>query len=172
MDTGDLRVPKHEVEAEIALEGGTRRRMVFFLSDASLAHVGPERISDIMNSSQAFVPARDPKTRQVVFLSHSAIMTVRASPIVATETETWEALYRHPVEVTLRGGGKVRGAMEYSLAPEHSRVIDYLSQPHPFFAIADGKELVLINKHHTLQVAPLDEAAPKRRAVKAARKRR
>jgi hypothetical protein len=152
----ELRVPKHQAPGEVTFEGGTVRALSFFLADMALGHTGAERLSDVLNGPAPFIPVRDTQTDRVTLISRSAIVTVRTGPAEGSETAAWEETFRHEVEVELRGGERIRGAMEYALAAEHSRVLDYLCQPSTFFTVRQGEHLVLINKRFTVQVAAMD----------------
>jgi hypothetical protein len=152
----ELRVPKHQVSGEVTFEGGAVRSLSFYLADTALGHTGAERLSDVLNGPGHFIPARDTQTNKVTLVSRSAIVLVRSDPAEAGETASWEEVFRHDVEVELRGGEKIRGAMEYALAAEHSRVLDYLCQPTGFFTVRQGDQMLLINKRFTVQVAATD----------------
>jgi hypothetical protein len=152
----ELRIPKHQIPAEVTLEGGAPRKVVFYLADFAQSHAGGERLSDLLNGPAEFLPARN-EAGDVVLLSRSAIVAVSTEASdEAAETAAWEQVYRHEVEVRLKGGQSMRGAAEYSLEPEHSRILDYLCQPQPFFTLRQGTRLLLVSKRHTLEVSSLD----------------
>ena len=152
----ELRIPKHEVQVELTLESGEVRGVTVFLADAASDHTGAERLVDLLNGAADFIPVRSVDAPGVLLMSRAGIVSARAPAESAADVEEWEAVFHHTVEVTLRGGVTVRGALEYSQAPEHARVLDYLARSEHFFSIHQKEHVVLVNKHHVVHVVPID----------------
>jgi hypothetical protein len=150
----DLSVPKRRVEAEIALAGGERRPLVLFVAESAHDHDGPERVSDLLCRGGAFFPAADPATGDMSFLSRDAVALVRlprdAEPGDADELTIPT---EHEVVVELRDGARARGIVSYVLPPEHSRLVDFLNDPAPFFRLfTSPDEVLLVSRQHVARV--------------------
>jgi hypothetical protein len=152
----ELRIPKHEVEAELTLENGEIRRGVLFLANAAADHTGAERVLDLLNGPADFIPLKTLDRPGVLLMSRAAILLVRTAPESSPDEELPEPAFHHGVEVTLRSGNTVKGALEYSQAPEHARILDYLSRAAQFFSIHQKEHVLHVNKQHVVHVVPLD----------------
>lgn len=150
----ELRVPKHRVEAEAVLPGGDLLRVAIFLSDFSAHHQGAERLSDLLNGGQDFVPALDLDTSEMAFLNRAGVAVFR----VAAEHERDPAAEftlptEHEVQITLVDGSLLRGLVSFVLPPERSRLVDFLNDAPPFFALLQNEQVALVNKRHVARVA-------------------
>jgi hypothetical protein len=58
----------------------------------------------------------------------------------------------HEIEVLLESGQSLRGLISYVLPPERCRVVDYLNEAAPFFALLEGGGTALVNKRHVRRV--------------------
>jgi hypothetical protein len=149
----DLRVPKTRVSAEVLLPGGGVRRIALFLAEAASRHSGPERPSDLLNGGDDFVPAFDEGAQAMSFLNRAAVPAIRLAR--ALEDDDGEALAlrtEHDVEVLLADGTTLRGLVSYLRPSEHARLVDFLNEPDPFFRLADGTSITLVNKRHVARV--------------------
>jgi len=149
----DLRVPKRRVAAEALLPGGDARRITLFLADTASKHSGPERASDLLNGGDDFVPAFDEESKAMTFLNRAELAAVRLAGREAEEDGSDLTLpTEHQVEVTLRGGGVLRGLVSYLRAPDQSRLVDFLNEPEPFFPLIEEGAFALVNKRHVVRV--------------------
>jgi hypothetical protein len=149
----DLRVPKRRVAAEVLLPGGEVRRIALFLAAAASHHAGPERPSDLLNGGDDFVPALDEEAQVMSFLNRAGVAAVRLARGLDAELEDALTLpTEHDVEVLLQSGAALRGLVSYLRPPEHSRLVDFLNEPAPFFRLIEPDALVLVNKRHVARV--------------------
>lgn len=150
--TDDLRVPKRRAQVEVLMPGGAARQVTVFLSEFAPRHNGPERLSDLLNASEDFVPALDVSTDTIVFLNRHGIAAAR----VAHEWELGEEAAsgeQHEVEITLVDGTALRGTVTVILPPEHARLLDFLNDAQPFVRLAERDKVALVNKRHIARVA-------------------
>ena len=148
----ELRVPKRRAQVEVLLPGGAARQVTVFLAEYAPRHSGPERLSDLLNAHDDFVPAIDVATDAMTFLNRHGIAAAR----VAREWELGEELTgaeQHEVEVTLVDGTTLRGTVAYVMPPDKSRLLDYLNDAQPFVRLAETERVALVNKRHIARVA-------------------
>lgn len=145
----ELRVPKRQVQVEMLVPGSPPQKVTVFLAEFASRHTGPERLSDLLNGHDEFVPAL--AAGATVFLGRHSIAAAR----VAREWELGEepALgQQHEVEVLLTDGTCLRGQVSFVLPPERSRLLDYLNDAQPFVRLAEREQVALINKRHIARV--------------------
>lgn len=150
----DLRVPKRRVAAEVVLPDGEARRISLFLAEAASQHTGPERPSDLLNGGDDFIPALDEASGVMTFLNRAGVALVRVER--ALETDEADALTlptEHDVEVLLGSGARLRGLVSFLRPPDHSRLVDFLNEPSPFFRLIEERANALVNKRHVSRVA-------------------
>jgi hypothetical protein len=150
----ELKVPKRRVQVEVLLPGGGMRQVTVFLSDFASHHGGPERLSDLLNGPDEFVPALDAQTDTMTFLGRGSIAAARVAP----EWEIDPALAgseEHEVEITLVEGMQLRGTLRYALPPGRTRLLDHLNDAQSFVRLEERDNIALINKRHIARVVAL-----------------
>lgn len=75
----ELRVPKRQVAIDVQHLGGSRRKFALFLSEFAAGHVGAERVSDVLNEAERFLPALDVELGAIKLLSRANIAIVWTS---------------------------------------------------------------------------------------------
>jgi len=148
----ELRVPKRRVQVEVFLPGGAAREVTIFLAEYAPRHSGPERLSDLLNADDEFIPAVDVVTGTMTFLGRRSIAAAR----VARESELGEDPVQgehHEVEITLTDGTALRGTLNVVLPTDRSRLLDYLNDAQPFVRLTEANKVALINKRHIARVA-------------------
>jgi hypothetical protein len=149
----ELRVPKRRVPVEVVLPGGTARRVILFLAEAAPGHEGPERPSDLLNGSGAFVPALDEASGGMTFLNRSSIALARVPADAEPEPGVGFTIpTEHEVAVRLLDGTELGGLVSYVLPPERSRLGDFLSEPAPFFRLLERGGVTLVGRAHVASV--------------------
>jgi hypothetical protein len=152
----ELRVPKRRVLVEVLLPDGARRRMALFLAGAAATHAGPETPADLLNGAEEFVPALDEDAGSMAFLNRRQVSAVRIPGAAAAgEADALTLPTEHEVEIELAGGATLRGLVSYVRPPARSRLVDFLNEPEPFFALLEPDATALVNKHQVARVALL-----------------
>lgn len=147
--TDELKVPKRRAQVEVLLPGGAARQVTVFLAEYAPRHSGPERLSDLLNAHDDFVPALDVATDTMTFLNRHTIAAAR----VAREMELADEGDAHEVEITLVDGTTLRGSVTFLMPPDRSRLLDYLNDAPPFVRLAETERVSLVNKRHIARVA-------------------
>ena len=148
----ELKVPKRRAQVEVQLPGGATRQVTVFLAAFASKHSGPERLSDLLNAGDEFVPALDNATDAMTFLSRHGIAAARVAP----ELEWGEELTggeQHELEITLVDGTVLRGTVTFVMPPDKSRLLDYLNDAQPFVRLSEREKVALVNKRHIARVA-------------------
>jgi hypothetical protein len=152
----ELRIPKRAVRVDLTRADGTRLEAEVYLSEFASAHVGGERLSEMLNSGP-FLPARDLAQGKVSFLSCHSIAVARVAREVEADDDAAAHTIptEHEVVVTLLGGQTLSGLLTYVLPPERSRLIDYLNGCPLFIPLLEADHLALINREHIARVDPV-----------------
>jgi hypothetical protein len=149
----ELKVPKRRVQVEVLIPGGGARQVIVFLAEFAPTHTGPERLSDLLNAEDEFVPALDVATDTMMFLGRHSIAAAR----VAHEWELGEQPeegVQHDVEITLTDGTPLRGSVFFVPPHAGSRLLDYLNDEQTFVRLAEPEKVALINKRQIARVTP------------------
>jgi hypothetical protein len=146
-----LRVPKRRIVIDVSFADGESHRVAVFLAERASTHDGPERIADLFNAEQEFIPAVEIEGGAMTFLSRAAIAVVRSDEPDWDRDEI-NLPVEHEVEVLLDSRQSLRGLLSYVLPPERCRVVDYLNEAAPFFALIEDGRAALVNKRHVRRV--------------------
>ena len=147
----ELKVPKRRVQVELLVPGSPARQVTVFLAEFAPTHTGPERLSDLLNAHDEFVPALDHASGNMTFFGRHAIAAAR----VGREWELGEESapgQAHEVEIQLGDNTVLRGTVTFVLPHERTRLLDYLNDPQPFVRLAEKEHVALINKRHIVRV--------------------
>jgi hypothetical protein len=147
----ELKVPKRRAQVEVLLPGGAVRQVTIFLAEYASAHDGPERLSDLLNGGDDFVPALDLASDTMTFLGRQSIAAARVAP--DWDEEDAPATSQQEVEITLTDGTELHGTMAFVMSEEHSRLLDYLNDSPPFLRLIEQGRVALVNKRHIARVA-------------------
>jgi len=149
----DLRVPKRQVPVEVVLPGGQSRRVTLFLAEAAAGHEGPERVSDLLNGREAFIPALDRDAGSMTFLQRTSIAVARTASDAEPEPAGFTIPLEHDVEITLSDGSQLAGTVTFLAPPQHERLIDFLNRPEPFFRLLEREGVALVGRAYVARVA-------------------
>ena len=90
----------------------------------------------------------------MTFLNRAGLALVRVA--AALEVDDADGLTlptEHEVEVLLGSGLRLRGLVSFLRPPDHSRLVDFLNEPEPFFRLLEERAIALVNKRHVSRVA-------------------
>ncbi len=147
------RLPRVRIDAEVHLSGRQVRKVSLFLGDRAEMRPGPERPSDLLNSSVGFIPALEHDAVVLINLEHVLRMTVDAElETGADEKAVLEAATRQRVHVLLEDGTTVRGDLSFVLPEGQRRIQDVLNARGRFFALYDDGLVHLIRKSRVVLV--------------------
>lgn len=155
----ELRVPKRSFPAELRLEGQAPRMLAVYLSDIASGHAGTERLSDLLETAPAFVPAQDPDTGAPVFVHLERLVWARVPALLEyDELRESAAASVHAVQLSLSDGTHLSGSVRYLLPPGAARLTDYLNGPPRFVHLHTADEqLLLVHKRYVIEVNVLPQ---------------
>jgi hypothetical protein len=113
--------------------------------------VGHERLSDLLNARDDFLPALDLGSETMTFVARASIAAATVGQEWEPATDVGEA-ERHEVEIALLGGTVLRGGLHFLLPPDRSRLLDHLNDAQWFLRLDQGDKVVLVNKRHIARV--------------------
>lgn len=151
----ELRIPKRRTAVEFRLLAREEPlKLDVFLGEQASEHLGPERLSDLLNGPSDFVPALDPATNRMLFLQRANIAVARVSIDEEPGDEASEHTIptEHHVVFELVDRSRITGLVSYVLPPDRSRLNDYLNIAPPFIRVLGTEDVALINKRHLVQV--------------------
>ncbi len=151
----DLRVPKREVPVEVVLPGGEARRVAVYLAEGAATHPGPERLSDLLNGSAPFIPARESQGGAMTFLNRASIAVARVAADEEPADDSFTIPTEHEVEITLTDGTRLSGLVAYVAPVARDRLVDFLNRPEPFLRLLEQDGVALVGRAHVARVALL-----------------
>lgn len=149
----ELRIPKRRVPVDVVLPGGVTRNVLVFLSEAAPGHEGPERLSDLLNGSDAFIPAQEANGGGMTFLHRTSIAVARVAAEFDLDAASFTPETEHEVEIALADGSHLCGRVRYSLPPERARLVDFLNRAEPFFRLVERDAVALVGRAHVARVS-------------------
>src|SRR5438309_999819 len=110
----ELSVPKHKVPVEMVLTDGRELRLELFLADFAQAHVGPERVSDLLIAEGEFLPAGEPSTGAFCLVNRQSVLFLRVDRALEEDaTDAPVTPIEHQVDLFFSNGNRLRGLTRY-----------------------------------------------------------
>ena len=151
----DLRVPKREVPVEVLLPGGEARQVSVYLAEGAQSRPGPERLSDLLNGSVPFIPAREVATGAMTFLHRASIAVARIAAEAEPPDDSFTIPTEYEVEITLTAGTRLTGIVAFVEPESSARLVDFLNRPEPFLRLLEHDGVALVGRAHVARVALL-----------------
>jgi len=151
-------MPRVAVPATLLLAGGGQREGEVYVMERVPQHAGPETPLDMLNRPEAFFPFRPKKgNERVLLVAKARTVTLSVPRPQGEDSVRLSAAKKATMEITLADGSTLSGWATLELPQHHSRVLDYLNAvAGPFFAIATGDGMHLVNRAHVLYARPED----------------
>src|SRR5688500_5614892 len=73
----ELKVPKSSTLVEVQLSDGRKHSVALFLANQASGHNGRQRVSDLLNGKDEFIPALDIASKVMTFLNRRNISVAR-----------------------------------------------------------------------------------------------
>jgi hypothetical protein len=153
----DFAIPRVSVPASLLLSDGNRRQGEIYVMERVPQHSGPETPLDMLNRPQGFFPFLPEGNGTVLLVtkSHTISLSV-ATDDAAQDPVRLSAAKLVAVELTFVDGSTLQGFATAELPEHHSRLLDYLNDSSPFFAVSAGEEFHFVNRAHVLYARPED----------------
>ena len=150
-------IPRVSVPASLLLTDGERRPGEIYVMERVPQHTGPETPLEMLNRAEGFFPFRPAGDGSILLVTkaHTIILSVAADD-AAQDPARLSAAKLVAVELTLADGSTIRGFATAELPEHHSRLLDYLNDSSPFFAVSAGEQFHFVNRAHVLYARPED----------------
>ena len=152
-------IPRVAVPATLLQTGGGKREGEIYVMERMPQHDGPETPLDMLNRAESFFPFRSKGDNGAILLVTKARTVTLTVPrtTAAEDPARVSAARTGRLELTLADGSVLSGWATIEMPHHHSRLLDYLNaSAEPFFAIAAGDEIHLVNRAHVLYARPGD----------------
>jgi hypothetical protein len=158
--TSGLRFEKCRAHAVVRMTNGEEWPGWFFVSSASPRHDGPERVADLLNSTDAFLPFELNRggSVHVVLYNRRHIVSVGLFENEAGRDPAFEVMRPRLVSIQLTTGQRLTGTVRVDGPVGHDRLSDWLRQPAPFQYVHTEGRLFLVNTDHVLGVSEVPES--------------
>jgi hypothetical protein len=150
----DYRVPKRRLPVRVTLAGGASLDVHLFLAAFAGNHAGEERVEDLLNGPDDFIPAEEAESGTVTLLNRSALVVavltqegVNDPPGVVGEG------VEHAVTVLLLDGSELTGLVRYARPEANGRLSDFLNEPTPFLEVRVDGGRAFVGKRHVARIA-------------------
>ena len=144
----EFRIEKRQEAAELTLVTGATVSGVFFLSDASNLHTGPERVGDLMNVEPGFFPFGIGAETMLVNRAHVLKVALPPQMIEPQFHTGYHVATRRNVRVLLTTGESVTGNVVVFRPTGHDRLSDYAQVDEKFRYLELEDRTLLINSSH------------------------
>jgi hypothetical protein len=157
-----FRMDKRKVDATLTLTSGRTVRGAFFAGENGAFGDGPERIDDLLNQASGraggfFAFARlDTVPSRVVLYNTAHVSVIALDDREARDVPGYEVAPVRQVELTMSNGDTVRGEIRVYLPDGRNRVSDWAREPDTFRSLEVGRDTVLVNIHHVVEIRELE----------------
>lgn len=152
----EFRIQKRQVPAIVRTHGNLALDGHFMCSEVSDHHSGQERLTDLLNSNEPFVPFFENKRKGATLLNKDHIFLVELKGPDTDATGTAAIGETHLIELVLGSGGAFEGRCLVSGPPGHTRTLDYLNRTEHRFLYLDAPEgFRIVNLNHVITVKDL-----------------
>lgn len=145
----EQKIAKNRRSVFFTLADGSTVEGKVFLSLYEACHEGPQRVGNLLNSVDAFIPVDTPDG-----MLHLNIVNIVAAftPIVEEKHELMTLGASHRVQITTSLGSVIDGEIFVNLPNDRNRVSDYLNQGDRFCRVFLPEKVVYIGSRYILTV--------------------
>ncbi len=145
----DQKIVKNRRQVLFTLADGSTVEGRVFLSLYEACHEGPQRVGELLNSEDAFIPVETASGT-----IHLNIVNIIAAhmPVMEEGDELMTLGEQYRVQITTSLGTVIEGEVFVNLPHDRSRVSDYLNQRDRFCRVFLAEEIVYIGTRFILSV--------------------
>jgi hypothetical protein len=148
-------VQKGRSRATITLSTGDVVRGSFFVAATSSLGSVPERVADILNAEDGFLPFEvesDGGTRSILY-NRAGIVTISLSDNEAGDVTGYDVATRCDIAVRLVDGRQLFGTVRIYRPEGRDRLSDWARAPERFRYLETDDATVLINLAHVIEIS-------------------
>jgi len=154
----EFRVQKRREAAELTLTTGAMMAGFFFLSGASAAHAGPERVGDLLNHEPGFFPF-EAGTGETALVNRAHVLKVTLpAPVIEAQLDAgYDVATRRVVTMLLTSGESLTGTVMVYSPPGRDRLSDYCADVAERFRYLEQPDrTLLINAAHIVALSEVE----------------
>lgn len=144
----DQKIAKERRPVLLTLADGSEVKGEVFLSLYEAKRMGPQRVGELLNGGEVFLPVAT--AEGMIHVNVSNIVTARTE--MQSEWDDLETLGRKYTVRIKTHLGEISGEVFVNLPREHSRVSDFLNQPDRFLRLSGPEEIVYVAARYILSV--------------------
>jgi hypothetical protein len=153
-----LQFEKHRAFARILLSNGERRDGCVFVAGVSARHEGPERVGELLEKQDGFLPLESNGADARTFLINpSHILMVELAEDEARSDSGYAVARRQAVSLLLSSGQRITGVVHVHRPEGHDRLSDWTRQPGRFRYVETTSGTCLLNASHIVEVSEIPE---------------
>lgn len=145
----DQKITKNRRSVSFTLADGSNVEGYVFLSLYEACHGGPQRVGDLLNNVETFVPVDT--SNGMLHLNIGNIIAAY-TPLSEEKSDLMTLGARHKVQITTSLGSVIDGEIFVNLPHERNRVSDYLNQGERFFRVFLAEKIVYIGSGYIVTV--------------------
>ena len=155
----EFRIEKRRGSATVTLSSGLTTRGCFFTAGGSPQHDGPERIGELLNNADGFLPFEIHETEgtRTVLYNRSHVVLVGLNENEEDQRPGYAVATRRLVSILLSNGQRVVGVVRVYRPQGRDRLSDWTRQPDAFRYLETGDMTVLVNAAHIVDVSEVPE---------------
>lgn len=158
----ELRIEKRRVSVSVSLTAGHRFTGALFLSAQAAAHAGPERLLDLLNASEGFLPfelVSSVGARETILLnrSHIAVVQSEASHHDLADDTSYQVAPQKSVALLLATGEELSGVLRIDRPSGRNRLSDGLNDHIGFRYLETANGILAVNFAYVVRITPLAE---------------
>lgn len=154
----EFRVEKRREAAELTLTTGATLAGSFFLSGSSHAHMGSERVGDLLNFEAGFFPFETkPGETELINRAH-VLKVILPTPVIESQLDAaYDVATRRRVSLLLTNGERVTGIVAINRPPGRDRLSDFAHLEERFRYLELPDRTLLINSAHIVAMSEVPE---------------
>jgi hypothetical protein len=153
----EYHVEKRREAAKLTLTSGSTMAGSFFLSGSSPAHVGHERVGDLLNFEDGFFPFETEAGTELINRAH-VLKVVLPPPLIEVQFDAgYDVSVRRRVSLLLTNGERVSGVVAVMRPRGHDRLSDFTRSDERFHYLELPEQTLLINSAHIVAMSEVPE---------------
>jgi hypothetical protein len=151
----ELRVEKARAEAIVTLSNGDSVHGWFFVSGGSPRHTGPERVGDLLNAEEGFLPFETDEHGPVrtVLYHRQHIVTVGLGMNAEARLDSgYDVARERRLSLKLSNGKRLVGKVRVQRPEPQVRLSDWARSTEPFRYVETGGGTFLVNTAYIVEV--------------------
>lgn len=158
MQNSEFHIEKERTSATLVLSNGSTLRGVFFVAAATAAHVGPERVKDLLNGEAGFLPFEVPLVQGVktVLINRDQVVMVALSSNDEPPMDPGYAVAtQRMVSMLLTNGQMLTGIVRVFRPKGRDRLSDYARAGDRFRYLESPGATFIVNTAHVVELTEI-----------------